>query len=276
MNFATLPAARYPLPDLVQFLNRGFEDYAVPIQFDAVMFANMQRKDDIDLSLSRVLTLDGQPCGIALVAPRPARRASRLAAMGVAREVRGKGAGTWLMEQLIGEARQRGEGEMVLEVIERNEPAVRLYRRCGFQTVRRLIGLSRKDARENGRGDLQKIDPGELSRLISQYGLPDLPWQLSGETISNMDPPICAYRRGPAYLAISSPEAEHVVIWSLLVEPQWRGRGLGSSLLKQIIAEHAGKTWHMPAILPEELGRVFEKAGFEREQLSQWQMRLIL
>lgn len=276
MNFATLPAARYPLPDLVQFLNRGFEDYAVPIQFDAVMFANMQRKDDIDLSLSRVLTLDGQPCGIALVAPRPARRASRLAAMGVAREVRGKGAGTWLMEQLIGEARQRGEGEMVLEVIERNEPAVRLYRKYGFQTVRRLIGLSRKDARENGRGDLQKIDPGELSRLISQYGLPDLPWQLSGETISNMDPPICAYRRGPAYLAISSPEAEHVVIWSLLVEPQWRGRGLGSSLLKQIIAEHAGKTWHMPAILPEELGRVFEKAGFEREQLSQWQMRLIL
>lgn len=276
MNFATLPAARYPLPDLVQFLNRGFEDYAVPIQFDAVMFANMQRKDDIDLSLSRVLTLDGQPCGIALVAPRPARRASRLAAMGIAREVRGKGAGTWLMEQLIGEARQRGEGEMVLEVIERNEPAVRLYRKYGFQTVRRLIGLSRKDARENGRGDLQKIDPGELSRLISQYGLPDLPWQLSGETISNMDPPICAYRRGPAYLAISSPEAEHVVIWSLLVEPQWRGRGLGSSLLKQIIAEHAGKTWHMPAILPEELGRVFEKAGFEREQLSQWQMRLIL
>jgi ribosomal protein S18 acetylase RimI-like enzyme len=193
--------------------------------------------------------------------------------MGIAREVRGKGAGTWLMEQLVREAQQRGEGEMVLEVIEQNEPAVRLYRRCGFQTVRRLIGLSRKDARENGRGDLQKIDLGELGRLISQYGLPDLPWQLSGETISNMDPPVCAYRQGPAYLAISSPEAEHVVIWSLLVEPQRRGRGLGSNLLKQIIAAHAGKTWHMPALLPEELGKAFEKAGFEREEISQWQMR---
>jgi ribosomal protein S18 acetylase RimI-like enzyme len=276
LNFAILPAARYPLPDLVQFLNRGFEDYVVPIRFDPVTFANMQRKDDIDLRLSRVLIVDGQPCGIALIAPRPARRASRLAAMGIAREIRGKGAGTWLMEQLIGEARQRGEGEMVLEVIEQNEPAVRLYRKHGFQTVRRLVGLSRKDARENERGDLQKIDLGELGRLISQHGLPDLPWQLSGETISNMEPPVCAYRQGPAYLAISSPEAEHVAIWSLLVEPQWRGRGLGSRLLRQVIAEHADKTWHIPALLPEELGRTFEKAGFERGELSQWQMRLSL
>jgi hypothetical protein len=32
----------------------------------------------------------------------------------------------------------------------------------------------------------------------------------------------------------------------------------------------------MPAILPEEFGKVFERAGFEREELSQWQMKLDL
>jgi len=276
LDFDTLPASNYPLPDLVQFLNRGFEDYSVPIQFNTVTFSNMQRKDGIDLPLSRVLIVDDQPSGIALIAHRDTRRASRLAAMGIAREVRGKGAGTWFMDGLIREARRRGDHEMVLEVIEQNEPAVRLYRRSGFQTVRRLIGFVRTDARENERSALYKVELRELGRLISQQGLADLPWQLSGESLAQMDSPACAYSNGKAYIAMSNLEAEHVVIWSLLVEQAARGNGLGTDILKSVIAQHAGKTWHMPAILPEELGKVFEKAGFEREELSQWQMRLSL
>jgi hypothetical protein len=42
------------------------------------------------------------------------------------------------------------------------------------------------------------------------------------------------------------------------------------------MAHHAGKTWHVPAIFPEEFGNVFERAGFEKENLSQWQMKLSL
>ena len=66
------------------------------------------------------------------------------------------------------------------------------------------------------------------------------------------------------------------MIWSLLVETAARGNGLGVDLLKSILAQHKGKTWHVPAIVPEELGKVFQRAGFEREQLSQWQMKLVL
>jgi hypothetical protein len=47
-------------------------------------------------------------------------------------------------------------------------------------------------------------------------------------------------------------------------------------LVKSIIAQFPGKTWHVSAILPEELGKVYEQAGFVREQLSQWQMKLEL
>jgi hypothetical protein len=108
------------------------------------------------------------------------------------------------------------------------------------------------------------------------HGLPDLPWQLSGESLAQLNPPARGYRRGQALVAISNPEVEHVVIWSLLVEPDGRGNDSGAQLLKDLMARHPGKTWHVPAILPEELGTVFERAGFEREDLSQWQMRLIL
>ncbi|MGZ9225395.1 MAG: GNAT family N-acetyltransferase [Anaerolineales bacterium] len=276
MDFDTKPASDYPLPDLVELLNRGFENYFVPIQFNVPAFLTMLRKDSVDLSASRVLLADKEPSGIALIARRGTLHASRIAAMGISEGMRGRGAGTWFMEKLIREACERQDHEMVLEVIESNEPAVRLYQKYGFQTVRRLIGLIHKDGAEDETRDLQEIDLREMGRLISQYGLPDLPWQLSAETIAQITPPARAYRKGPAYAVIANPNPEHVVIWSVLVETHARGNSLGIDMLKSIIAQHAGKLWHIPALCPEQFGQVFERAGFEREESSQWQMRLTL
>lgn len=274
MEFDTRPASDYSLPDLAEILNRGFEGYFVPINFNVNSFLNMVRKDGIDLTCSRVILADGEPAGIALIARRG--WASRLAAMGIATETRGMGAGFWFMQQLIREACERGEHEMLLEVIEQNESAVHLYEKCGFEIVRRLIGFIRRDAVEETAGELQEIDVREAARLISQYGLSNLPWQLSGESIAQMNPPTRAYKSGRAYIVISNPESHDVAISSLLVEPEARGQRLGVDLVKSIIAKYPGKTWHVSAILPEELGKVYERAGFIREQLSQWQMQLDL
>lgn len=282
MKFGIAPASNYSLSELVPLLNRGFEGYALPVHFTMDMFSNILRKDGIDLAESRVLLADDQACGVALIAPRRALHTSRAAAMGIAREARGKRAGTWLMKKLIEDARERGDCEMVLEVIEHNAPAVKLYQSYGFERVRRLVGYTRSDqnsrkrAGENEGSELHNVDLNEVCRLVSQYGLPDIPWQLSGESISQANPPLYAFQDGPAFIVISNPEAEHVVIWSLLVEPEARGHGLGTKLLQHVTALHAGKTWHVPAILPEELGTVFQRAGFEKEELSQWQMKLRL
>lgn len=274
MDFELNPASDYSLPDLVDILNRGFEGYVIPIVLNLPAFLNMLRKDGMDLSASRVLVKDQQPAGIALIARRG--WTSRLAAMGIAKEARGTGAGYWVMEQLMDEARERGEREMALEVIEQNEPAVRLYEKCGFQTIRRLIALIRKDAVEQETGKLQEMDIREAANMITRYGLPDLPWQLSGETIALTNPPARAYCKGQAYAVISNPDAKDIAIWSLLVEPSARGTGSARDMLKSIVAQHPDKTWHVPALLPEELGKVYERAGFVREELSQWQMRLPL
>jgi ribosomal protein S18 acetylase RimI-like enzyme len=196
--------------------------------------------------------------------------------MGIVQGQRGQGAGSWFMGKLIDEARERRDHELLLEVIEQNEYAVRLYKKCGFQTVRRLIGLIRKDAKEDQKAALEEIDLREAGSLISQYGLADLPWQLAGETIAQMNPPACAYRNGPSSVVISNPNVEHIVIWSLLVRPESRGKALGVAMLENVIANYPGKTWHVPAIFPEEFGKVFERAGFEREALTQWQMKLML
>ncbi len=274
MDFDTVPASNFPLPDLVKLLNQGFEGYFVPIRIDMIDFLTMLRKDGTDLTASQVLIVDGIPSGIALIARRG--WTSRLAAMGIAKERRGLGAGSWFMELLIEQARRRGEREMVLEVIEQNEVAVRLYQKAGFHIVRRLIGLIRKNAEEKQVSSLEEIDLRQIGRLVSQYGLSNLPWQLSGESLAQMTPPARAYCQGKAYIAISDPDEERVVIWSLLVEDPSQLSGLGAELLRSIIAHHKGKNWHVPAIFPEEFEGVFIRAGFEREELSQWQMKLRL
>ena len=274
MDFETKSAADTSLSDLVEILNRGFEGYFVPIAFNLNAFLSMIRRDGIDLTCSRVLLSEEEPVGIALLARRG--WTSRLAAMGIASEMRGKGAGSWFMKQLTQEAYDRGEREIVLEVIEQNAPAVHLYEKCGFEIVRRLIGFLRKDAIEEAESKPEEIDIYEAAKWITQYGLMNLPWQLSGESIAQFNPPARAYKNGLAYIVISNPEANDIAIWSLLVEAQSRENGLGVQILKSVIALYPNKTWHVPAILPEELGNVFERAGFVREELSQWQMRLSL
>ena len=274
MNLDIKPASDYPLPELTRLLNLSFENYLVPITFNLIQFLTMLRKDSIDLFASRVLIMEDEPAGIALIARRG--WTSRLAAMGIVQNKRGLGGGQWFLEKLIQEARDRKDHEMLLEVIEQNEYAVRLYRRRGFQSVRRLIGLICEHAVENEAHPLEEIDLREAGKLISQYGISDLPWQLAGDTIAHLNPPARAYRKGQTYMVTSNPEAEHVVIWSLLVEPSARGNRFGIDMLKNVMANHPGKTWHVPAIFPEEFGKIFERVGFEREDISQWQMKLAL
>ncbi len=274
MNFDVKPASDHPLPDLVQLLNLSFESYLIPIHFNLSQFLTMLRKDNIDLEASRVLLIDGQTSGLALIARRGWN--SRLAAMGIIEEIRGKGAGTWLMEKLIHEARARNDHEMVLEVIEHNEYALRLYKKFGFQIVRRLISMIRRNANEELKSEQHEIDLQKAGQLILQYGLSDLPWQLSGETIALLNPPARAYQKGQSHAVISNPEIEHVTVWSLCTNPGSDGDDPAIDMLKSVIANHAGRTWHVPAVWPEEFENIFKRAGFQREELSQWQMRLKL
>ncbi len=60
--------------------------------------------------------------------------------MGIVVNARNSGVGTWAMEQLIEEAKARGEKQMLLEVIEQNTAGVKLYEKVGFEKVRRLVG----------------------------------------------------------------------------------------------------------------------------------------
>jgi len=268
------PASEFSISQLADLFTRGFEGYFVPVNITETVLLTMLRRDSIDLSASHVLIKDDEPIGLALIARRG--WTSRLAAMGIVSQARNSGAGTWMMEHLIEEARTRSDKEMVLEVIEQNIAGVKLYQKVGFKTTRRLVGYKLENPQIQSEEDLQEVDIRELARLVTYHGLKDLPWQLSGVTISHHTPPARAFCLNDAYCLISDPEAEHVVIWSVLVKARSRGAGLSPVLMRAVFARFPNKTWHVPAIFPEEMGVIFEEVGMQREEISQWQMALKL
>ena len=273
------PANEFTIPQLAELMTRSFEGYFVPVNITDVILLAMLRRDGIDLASSRVIMKDDQPSGLALIARRG--WASRLAAMGIVPTVRDGGTGTWAMRQLIEEAGSRGEKEMLLEVIEQNTAAVKLYEKFGFTKIRRLVGYRldtsqiapaalRKDQ------ELQEIDIRELARMVSYHGLEDLPWQLSGTTIAHHTPPSRAFCLNDAYCLISNPENTDVTISSVLEKTRSSEAGLSGGLMHALFARFPNKIWHVSPVFPEEMSIIFEQVGMTRETLSQWQMSLKL
>ena len=272
MHLEFEPLSLFKLEALVDLLNRGFSGYFVPIDFSAASLLQMIVRDGVDVTCSRVVRRGGEPVGAALIARRG--WSGRLAGMALVPGARRQGIGTWMVERLIEEARGRGERRMVLEVIAENAPAIQLYVRAGFRTLRQLLRYSGSPAAGEPEPDLFEIDMHELAHKVMNWGLPDLPWQISGEALAAAGPPNRAYRLGDAYVAISDPARPGIGILSLLVAPEARGRGLGVRALRAVIAAHPGKRWGVPALCPEEVGSVFERAGLERGPLAQLQMAL--
>ena len=271
-TYTTAPALDLPLPTLADLFTRSFAGYFVPINMTAPALAGMFRRDGIDLSASRVLLADGKPVGFGLIARRG--WTSRLAAMGIVESWRGKGAGKYLLGELLRESRERGEHGMVLEVIAQNVNAIRLYENAGFKKVRKLIGLTLNNPPTQTASPLTEVDIRLVANLITQHGLADLPWQMSGETVATFGPPFRAYQLGAAYAVITNPEAETISIWTLLVEPSARRKGEATRMIQALLAAHPRKNWHVSAIVPEETIRPLEKVGFTRDELSQFQMKL--
>ncbi len=281
------PASEFPIPQLADLLTRGFEGYLIPFEIETPVLLRMMRRDGMDLTESRVFVKDDEPVGVALIARRG--WTSRLAAMGIITNSRSEGVGTWAMQKLIEEAKSRGDKEMILEVIEQNTTGVKLYQKVGFKIVRRLLGYKLENpqvesstaqggvpAAGDGIGELTEINIREIARLVTYHGLKDLPWQLSGTNIMQHTPPSRAFRLNDAYCLISNPDAEHVTISSVLVKTRSRGAGLSGVLMRALFSRFPNKTWHVPAIYPEEICGVFEQVGMKREDISQWQMSLAL
>lgn len=269
------PARMLTLEGLAALFNEAFTGYiGGNVNFTAATLARFMSRDNVDLELSQVFYRDDQPIGFGYVARQG--WTSRLAAFGVIPSAAGAGVGKAAMTAMIQQARERGDREYVLEVIEQNERAVKLYKGVGFEIVRRLVGYAAENL--NGEAaDLRQIDVYEAARVVTQYGVPDLPWQVAGANLMRHTPPDVAYELDGAYAVISNPEAAVIALRALIVPPELRRQGRASRLLRALFAAHPQKQWMVSATCPEEIGgELLAKLGFARQAISQWQMRMAL
>lgn len=274
MNLTVQPAFDFSLQALGDTITSAFTNYVGgSITFTVPVLANFLAQSDVHLGRSLVALADGQPAGIALIARRGS--SSRVALMGIVPEFQGQKVGKWLMQQVIDQAKERGDQTLVLEVIEQNPRAVKLYESYGFRTVRRLIGYSG----ENLTGEaaiLEPVDITEAARRITAWGSDDLPWQCSGESVLKAGPPAIAVKLNNSYAVLSNPEAERIVIQGLAVPPHQQRKGQATALVSALIAAYPGKSWYVSPICPEEFEQIFTRNGLKRVEINQFQMELKL
>jgi ribosomal protein S18 acetylase RimI-like enzyme len=272
------PVAECTSSEVADALTRSFEGYVVPVNVSAQGYEHRFRPENLDPFASRVYLREARPVAVLLVARRG--WTSRIAAMAVAPEVRGRGLGKQIMRGAITDAVSRGDRSVLLEVFEHNTPAVNLYTGLGFSPLRRLVGYDRRpDAAAPEASDtLSELDPLDFARVAAREGEPGLPWMLAAETLSGMVSPARAYHLDHhAYVLIGDPEAEVMTLTALVVPRADRRKGWGTRLMRALYAAFAGRRWTIPATVPEDLApSFFTRCGWELQDTNQLEMVLDL
>lgn len=245
---------------------RSFEGYLVHLPDVPALFDARVRTEHISLTDSRVARVGGEPVGLVLISRRG--RVSRVAGMGIVTSHRNQKLGGAMLSPLLEEARARGDTRMLLEVIEQNVPAVKLYERLGFKRVRRLVGFM-ATAPASEPAPLEEVDPTDCARLFPS----GLPWQMASTTVAGLALPARAFRLGPAVAVIADVSAPTLALRGIAVSPEARGQGAGRRLLRALAAAWPGKPLAVGAIVPEGLcDGFFLGAGFTYSALAQWEM----
>ncbi len=267
-----------PSDALLTVLNAAFEGYlGGSLELDRAGFQQLLVRQQADLSLSRVALEGDAPVAVGLVARRG--WTSRLTVMGVHPDARRRGVGTALTQALIEEAKERGDRRYELEVIKQNEAGVRLYRKVGFEMHQQLLEFRHPPIEGDPPGappPLQEVDVAEAAGAIAAQAEPDLPWPVTGESLTQLGPPVRAYRLGSAHAIVDVPTSGEARLLGMAVPSEARQRDQGRSLLHALRVNHPGHEWLVPANCPERFTPFFQQCGFQQGELRQFHMHLDL
>ena len=213
-----VPADTFGLAELAALFSAGYEGYYVPLHVDEAALTFMVDAWDIDLGRSWVALRGEEQIGVTMLGVRGDR--GWIGGLGVVVGERRSGVGRALMEAVLAHA----PADVSLEVIEQNEPAIRLYESLGFERTRILEVWSLTE--EPPAATARTVEP----RPLGQAGLP---WQRADASL----PP--AYERlevdgGAALIRVNGPrvsvlqlEAQHEgAAEELLATARARGESL--------------------------------------------------
>jgi len=173
--------------------NIGFTGYYLPMTQTPEGLAGMIQENDVRLSASLVLLVDGALAGIGLVAVRGDR--GWIGGMGVGPQWRGQGLGRQLLARLLDTLRDAGARTVQLEALTVNSPALALYADRGFRDTRELrvhqgplrVNVGADALAQSGdRVRLGPVTPHQALSEFSRFHQVAPAWQRDAQSLSHM------------------------------------------------------------------------------------------
>jgi ribosomal protein S18 acetylase RimI-like enzyme len=271
-----VPALERSLPQLADLQARATVDYAFPLGNDPSELARRLAVDAIDLGASWIAMLHKEDVGFAMIARRGGF--SRIDSLGVLPEARKQNVGRSLVDAVLAGGRVHGDLKIVLEVLDDNIPALRLYKSAGFHSWRRLVGWERNHPNVLTKDPSRNVVERPLRHAAwacAHNAERDLPWQFAPESIANLAPPYRAFEHDhSAYCIVRLLDDGTMKVRAFVVRAEARRRGLGSAVLAGACKALGAKRIALPPWCPEGLwDDFFKAAGFHHSKVSQVELR---
>lgn len=218
------------LDELVKVQEEAFSDYIIQIKTSKEFFIEFLRSVGGDLS-TVLVALDGSRI-VGYINPVIDGKEAWIGGIGVTPQYRSAGIGTKLIKSAEELCRTRGAQSMVLEVIEGNFRAQRLYERLGFATTRRFLTAEGKPMRFEGFGPQPKV--ASLSEVLyfHERSYKDTCWQRRKRaSVIQSAKGADSFRVDGGFVMTRSVDTSGFIPF-LGVLPEARRRGVGTSLAK--------------------------------------------
>jgi len=268
------PATRFSVQQLAAYFTAAYEDYPYPVAVGPEQLARRVREEALDLAVSAVAELAGQPAGLFLVGRRG--HEAWCGGFGVNKPLRGRGLAAPLAAEMLARTRAAGAITMRLEVLQQNIVARAAYERAGFRAFRELLilGWSPASASAGERSaaaspPVESISPAEHLERLSASALPAHAWQRAHAALwSRAD--VEAFRIGGAS-ALVAPQpdgsARLLSLWTENAAPLAPLlQGMQRKFRRLMVVNEPADSPHLPAL---------RAAGF-RETDRQFEMRIDL
>ncbi|HWM26749.1 MAG TPA: GNAT family N-acetyltransferase [Chthoniobacterales bacterium] len=273
MTFEIIPAHDVPMAEQAEIFSQAFAGYVGgSFEMDAAALARFILHQGADLSYSYFARTAEGLAGFAYI--NRTGNISRVAGMGVVPAARRAGLAVRLLAHLLEAASARGDQAMMLEVIEQNPPAHRLYVEQGFRETAHLFSWRRKShvPAIESTALLEEISLIRATQLPSALEYPELPWPISRHAIAKMATGR-AFRSGNALIVTGDPEVPPVRLHALSCSDEMDWAVLRAAL-GALFQRYPDREFFTPAVFPERFGQeVFSPLGFIRDPLSQFLMR---
>ncbi len=241
INYRFLSAEDFPVVHLACL--EAFSDYLIPVQLSEAQFENHILQNAVDLDLSVGAFSDGKMVGYTLngFGLWNGKQTVYDAGTGVVPAFRNQGIGRKMFDFLFPTLQEIGIRQILLEVIDDNTNALRLYLGLGFQHSRKLMffeQVKNLNLKPNKSVEIREIENPDW-QLFKTFWDGNPSWQFSSESIERklfQKVVLSAYLDGKCVgYGVVYPISG--VVPQIAVEKNNRRKGIGSAILEQLLTK---------------------------------------